>query len=148
MSRETPSWVNQPLQELDSNQWELLCDRCGRCCLIKLEDEETGELAYTDVACHLLDGTTVRCRQYADRHRVVPNCLVFNAEGAERFDWLPETCAYRRRAAGLPLPSWHPLVSGDPESVHRAGFSVQGRIVSEQEVDEEELEDHVTHDFR
>jgi len=148
MSRETPSWVNQPLQELDSNQWELLCDGCGRCCLIKLEDEETGELAYTDVACHLLDSTTGRCRQYAERHRLVPGCLVFTAAGAEQFDWLPQTCAYRRRAAGLPLPSWHPLVSGDPDSVHRAGCSVQGRIVSEREVDDEALEDHVTPDFR
>ncbi len=135
-----PFWARKRLDEMSVAEWESLCDGCGRCCLHKLEDEETGEILHTRVACRLLDPETIRCRRYAERHRFVPDCLRLTPELVARLSWLPETCAYRRIAEGRPLPDWHPLLTGDRESVHRAGVSVRGRIVDEREAGD--LEDH------
>jgi uncharacterized cysteine cluster protein YcgN (CxxCxxCC family) len=137
MSR--PFWERKKLAELTPEEWESLCDGCGRCCLKKLEDADTGEVAYTDVACKLLDRERCRCTGYAARHALVPDCLELSPHGEQAFAWLPTTCAYRKLAAGEPLESWHPLVSGDPTTVHRAGISVRGRALSERDVAEHTL---------
>jgi uncharacterized protein len=125
-----PFW-ERPLDELGPEEWEALCDGCGRCCLHKLEDEDTGELAFTRLACRLLDDTTGRCSDYAHRAERVPDCLRVTAETIGEYDWLPPTCAYRLRHLGQPLPEWHPLISGDPVTVRLAGVSVAGRVVGE-----------------
>ncbi|HEX5678075.1 MAG TPA: YcgN family cysteine cluster protein [Alcanivorax sp.] len=134
-----------PLEQLDAREWEALCDGCGRCCLVKLEDEDSGEVAFTDVACGYLDTEQCRCGVYPERHRYVPDCVEVTAEVARHFDWLPATCAYRLRARGRSLQAWHPLLSGRPESVREAGVSVAGRVVSETTVDEADLEAHIVH---
>lgn len=118
-----------------------MCDGCGLCCLHKLEDAETGEVHYTNVACRLLDLGSCRCGRYADRHRLVPDCLRLDPGNVAALAWLPPSCAYRLVAEGRDLPWWHPLVSGDPETVHRAGVSVRGRAVSERRAGD--LEDHI-----
>lgn len=120
-----------------------MCDGCGRCCLHKLEDIDTGLFYYTNVACRLLDTRSCRCRSYLERKRIVADCLILSQSGVEQFDWLPASCAYRRLYNGLPLLWWHPLVSGDPETVHTAGISVRGRTVDEQQVSHEQLEEHI-----
>lgn len=125
-----PFW-QRPLETLDDREWEALCDGCGRCCLHKLEDEDTGELAFTWLACHLLDCETGRCSDYANRMRRVPDCLKIDIDSVARYEWLPPTCAYRLRLRGEPLPEWHPLISGDPGTVRAAGVSVAGRVVRE-----------------
>jgi uncharacterized cysteine cluster protein YcgN (CxxCxxCC family) len=122
-------------------EWESLCDGCGRCCLIKFQDEETGRLAYTDIACRLLDLGSCRCRSYDQRTRLVTECLDLRSEGAETLRTLPSTCAYRLLYEGADLPTWHPLVTGDPDSVHTAGISVRGRATSEELVHPEEVDD-------
>lgn len=120
-----------PLAELTATEWEALCDGCGRCCLHKIEDADTGEIVETNVACHLLDCATARCRDYAHRKAFVPDCLRLTLKIVDKVDWLPDSCAYRRRAANQPLPQWHYLLSGDREAVVHAGVSVAGRVVSE-----------------
>lgn len=135
-------WETVPLDDLSREEWELLCDGCGKCCLNKLEDEDTGEVALTRVACRLLDGESCRCSQYPIRHQFVPECIVLTPETlVKNMYWLPQTCAYRLRAEGRPLHDWHPLVSGDTEAVHRAGVSVRGITIPEFEVDEDDWED-------
>jgi hypothetical protein len=137
-------WERLPLNEMTPAEWEALCDGCGRCCAIKLEDAETGEVHYTDVACRLFDPETCRCGNYAHRAHLVPGCVVLTPGRLPRVaGWLPRTCAYRLLHEGKPLYDWHPLVSGDPESVHRAGISLRGRVVAEYEVFEDELENHI-----
>jgi uncharacterized cysteine cluster protein YcgN (CxxCxxCC family) len=121
-------WQNKGLEEMSSAEWEALCDGCGRCCLVKLEDEDTAKIHYTDVGCTLLDGATCRCRDYPNRQNEVPDCVRLTPDVVRDLNWLPSTCAYRLLADGKDLPDWHPLVSGDPESVHRAGVSVRERI--------------------
>jgi len=138
-----PFWRAKSLREMTRAEWESLCDGCGRCCLNKLEDADTGEIAWTDVACHLLDQASCRCSSYATRTVLVPNCIELDVDAVETLSWLPPTCAYRLIAEGLDLYWWHPLVSGDPASVHAAGVSVRGRVVSEQDVAFEDWEDHV-----
>lgn len=134
-------WNSKRLEELTDAEWEALCDGCGRCCLLKLEDIDTGRVYYTDVACRLLDADRCRCTRYAERAALVKDCAVLDRSQLERqLDWMPTTCAYRLRHEGRPLPDWHPLVSGDPASVHEAGISVRGRVVPEQAVPAEELE--------
>ncbi|MGV2495373.1 YcgN family cysteine cluster protein [Pelagerythrobacter aerophilus] len=131
----------RPLAELSREEWEALCDGCGRCCLHKIEDADTGEIEDTNVSCKLLDTGTARCRDYRHRKAFVPDCLRLTLKIVGTVSWLPETCAYRRRAADEPLPEWHPLLTGDPDSVKRAGASVAGRVVSETEAGP--LEHHI-----
>lgn len=137
-----------PLAKLTPAEWEALCDGCGKCCLNKIEYEDTGELAFTRVACKLLDGHACRCSSYENRHDYVPECVVLTPKKLKEIAWwLPATCAYRLRAEGRPLYKWHYLISGDPESVHRAGVSVRGWTVSEAEVPEEDWDQHIIEDL-
>ncbi len=136
-----PRFWEKPIGQLTRAQWEALCDGCGQCCLHKLEDEDTGEVVRTNVACRLLDLKTARCGDYRHRKALVPDCLRLTPRLAREASWLPPTCAYRLRADGEPLPEWHYLVCGDREAVHRAGVSVIGRAVSETVAGP--LEDHV-----
>ena len=136
-----PFWKLKTLKEMSRKEWESLCDGCGRCCLNKLENETTGEILHTDVACRLLDPDTCRCSSYDDRKKYVPECQILSPANLHRYAWMPSTCAYRLIAEGKELRWWHPLVSGDPETVHEAKISVRGRIVSERDTDD--LENHV-----
>ena len=139
-----PFWVSKTLEEMSDREWESLCDGCGRCCLVKLEDEDSGEIHYTDVGCTLLDGESCRCRDYPNRQAVVPDCVRLTPQGARTLRWLPSTCAYRLVAEGKSLAWWHPLVSGDPDTVHLAGISVRGEVAgSEEDFTPEELLDRV-----
>ena len=134
-------WEDVPLDRLDRGQWEALCDGCGKCCIHKLEDEDTGELHPTNVACRLLNRTTGQCSDYKHRHAYVPECIRLTPAKLIEMDWLPETCAYVLRAEGKSLPEWHYLVCGDREAVHRAGASVRGWTISED--DAGDLEFHI-----
>lgn len=136
-------WQAKTLSEMTASEWESLCDGCGKCCLHKLENEDTGEVFYTNIACHYLDHQQSRCQSYVERQSLVPNCVVLTPDTVKDIDWLPDTCAYRLLANGLPLFDWHPLVSGDPDSVHKAGMSVAGRVVAENSVAEEDYEDYI-----
>jgi uncharacterized protein len=120
-----------PLETLSRAEWEALCDGCGKCCLHKVEDEDTGDIYPTNVACRLLDLETARCSDYRNRRAFVPDCLRLTPRLAGTLEWLPGTCAYRLRAEDEPLPSWHYLISGDRDAVHRARASVVGKAVSE-----------------
>ena len=136
-------WADVPMKSMTRTEWELLCDGCGKCCLNKLEYEDTGELEFTSVACRLLDDSTCRCMRYETRHQYVPECVTLTPTKLAKVAWwLPRTCAYRLLHEGKPLEPWHPLLSGDPESVHAAGISMRGQTVSETEVPEEDWEDH------
>ena len=135
-----PFW-QAPLETLDRGQWEALCDGCGKCCLHKVEDEDTGRIYPTNVACKLLDLQTSQCSDYRNRRALVPDCLRLTRGKISDFEWLPSTCAYILREAGEPLPDWHYLISGDRESVHAAGMSVKGRALSETYAGP--LEDHI-----
>ena len=136
-------WNSKTLREMTAAEWESLCDGCGRCCLHKLEDIDTGLHYYTNVACRLLDTHSCRCRSYEKRKQIITDCLELSQSGEDKFGWLPSSCAYRRLYNGLPLAWWHPLVSGDPETVHTAGISIRGRTVDEQQVSQEKLEEHI-----
>ncbi len=140
-----PFWESKSLAEMTEAEWESLCDGCGRCCLIKLEDSETGQIDDTDVACKLFDSHRCSCRDYANRQTRVPDCVKLDPETAATIAWMPRTCAYRLLAEGHPLYWWHPLVSGDPESVHEAGISVRGQVVDERRVADADLEDHIVY---
>ena len=131
-----PFWETKSLAELSDSEWESLCDGCGRCCLIKMEDEDSGEYYFTDVACRMFDAQSCRCRDYARRDEEVPDCVRLTPENAGALGWMPPSCAYRLLAEGKKLPYWHPLMSGDRESVKQAGASVEGRVFA--------LEDAVT----
>jgi len=145
MTLEPGFWQQKTLASMNTEEWEALCDGCGKCCLHKLEDEDNGEVYYTEVACRLLDARTARCTDYSRRQQRVPDCLILTPEQVPQCHWLPSTCAYRRLSEGQPLPDWHPLLTGDSHSVHAAGHSVIGRVISEQTVSEEDLEDHIVH---
>lgn len=140
MNERKPFW-EKPLSALDRGEWEALCDGCGRCCVHKLEDEETGRLHATNVACKLLDRRNGGCIDYAHRKQRVADCVVLRKDRLDELEWLPVTCAYKLRAAGQALPDWHYLISGSRETVHEAGQSTRGWTVSE--VDAGELEWHL-----
>jgi uncharacterized cysteine cluster protein YcgN (CxxCxxCC family) len=136
-------WNTKSLADMTPLEWESLCDGCGRCCLHKLEDIDTGLYFYTNVACRLLDSSSCRCTDYLRRITLVQDCLQLSPHDSGQFNWLPASCAYRRLHEGKGLEWWHPLVSGDPETVAAAGISVCGRTVSEADVTLEQLEDHI-----
>lgn len=136
-----PFWETKTLSEMSRAEWESLCDGCGKCCLHKYEYEDTGELEYTNVACRFLDLKTCSCTQYKRRHELVEDCIALTPDMVGNLSWLPASCAYRRLDEGKNLPPWHPLITGDPQSVHKAGVAVGGRIISEADVDDPE--DHV-----
>lgn len=137
-------WEDTPLTRMTRPEWEALCDGCGKCCMNKLEDEDTGEVVMTRIACRLFDDTSCRCAQYPIRHQFVPECIVLKPTTMDaNLYWMPETCAYKLLWQGKKLYDWHPLISGDPQSVHDAGISMQSRTIPEFEVDEDEWEDHV-----
>jgi uncharacterized cysteine cluster protein YcgN (CxxCxxCC family) len=140
-AKEKPFWRRKSLSAMSGEEWESLCDGCAKCCLHKLQYDDTGEIDYTNVACRLLDTETCRCRKYAIRSMMVPDCVRLTPDIVNQLKWLPSTCAYRLVAEGKDLPSWHPLKTGDPDSVHRAGVSARGRAIREQ--DAGPLEDHV-----
>lgn len=141
MTARPPFWRTKTLGQMTKTEWELLCDGCGKCCVHKLEDEVTGEFFGTNVCCRLLDTQSCRCKNYRDRKTWVPDCIKITPEVARNSAWLPATCAYRLLADGNELPDWHPLVTGDPDSTHKAGMSVRGKVLSE--TDAGELEDHI-----
>jgi uncharacterized protein len=142
-----PFWQTKRLTEMSAAEWESLCDGCGRCCLNKLEDEDTGHIVLTAVACKLLDLKTCRCSDYENRQLEVPDCIRLTPETVGKLTWLPSTCAYRLIQEGRDLPSWHPLKTGDPTSVHTAGISVGRFARSERRIKPENLANYIIDDF-
>ncbi|MEM6373833.1 MAG: YcgN family cysteine cluster protein [Pseudomonadota bacterium] len=137
-------WETKRLAQMSQPEWEALCDGCGKCCLNKLEDEDSGEVALTRIACRLLDDATCRCAHYDNRHAFVPDCIVLTPDNLEsHLYWIPQTCAYRLLHEGRPLYDWHPLISGTAETVHSAEVSMRGRTLSEYDVADEDWEDHI-----
>jgi len=136
-------WQTKSLSQMSDDEWEALCDGCARCCLNKLEDWDTGEIYWTNVACQLLDHETCRCIDYENRQSLMPDCIQLTKDKIAKISWLPPTCAYRLIDEGKDLPDWHPLVSGDPNSVVAAGVSVHGRIIAEGNMQPEDLENHI-----
>lgn len=128
-----PFWKTKPLSAMSKSEWESLCDGCGKCCLAKLEDDDTGEIHWTSVSCRLFDAGRCRCHDYENRLELVPDCVRLTPENVGTIPWLPSTCAYRLLAEGKELYWWHPLVSGDPETVHKAGISVRGRVTASED---------------
>lgn len=137
-------WKTVPMAKLSRPEWEALCDGCGKCCLNKLEDEDTGEVALTRVACRLLDNETCLCAKYPIRHQFVPECIVLTPKTIQdNMYWLPQTCAYRLVAEGRDLYPWHPLLTGDPDSPHAAGVTMRGQTLSEVEVNDDDWENNI-----
>lgn len=137
-------WERKPMTQMSNKEWEALCDGCGKCCLNKLEDEDTGEVALTRIACRLLDDASCRCAQYDIRHQFVPECIVLKPDNIEgHLYWMPDTCGYKRVFQNRPLEDWHPLISGTAETVHSAGISLRGQTIPEFDVDEEDWEEHI-----
>lgn len=149
MHDESPQafWRTKTLREMTPEEWEQLCDGCGRCCLLKLEDEDTGDIYLTRLACRMLDIGKCSCRDYPRRHELVDDCLSIDPETVDKLNWLPATCGYRRIAEGRGLAWWHPLVSGDPDTVHQAGISVRGWARQETEASAAELARYIIEDF-
>ncbi len=132
-----------PLDQLNREQWEALCDGCGRCCLKKLQDSATDQVHYTRVVCRYLEQSKCRCQAYGRRQKLVPDCLVLNMENLPQLHWIPDTCAYRLRLEGKPLPAWHPLLTGNRDAMHEQQISVTGKVVSEEYVHEDGLQEHI-----
>ena len=143
MSESGHFWEQKALAEMSHEEWESLCDGCGKCCLHKLMDEDDDTVYYTEVACKQLDITQCRCNDYPNRKTLVPDCVELSIEDIEQFSWLPKTCAYRLVKEGKPLPEWHHLITGDPKSIHKARQSIKGRAISEHVVLQEDLEWHI-----
>jgi uncharacterized cysteine cluster protein YcgN (CxxCxxCC family) len=140
-NHQQPFWKRKSLSEMSNEEWESLCDGCGKCCLLKLEDEDTGEIAFTDLACRLFDSTSCRCSDYPNRHQRVSDCILLTPEKITQLKWMPSTCAYRLLSEGKDLEWWHPLVSNDQNTVHEAGISVRNRTIPERE--DYDLEEHI-----
>lgn len=138
-----PFWEAKTLKQMSKSEWESLCDGCARCCLHKLEDEDTDEVYYTDVHCRYMDKNDCSCTVYQTRNEKVPECIWLTPEQAHSFHWLPDTCAYRLVAEGKPLYDWHPLISGDPDSVHKSGISLQGKGIPDDKIPEEEWQSRI-----
>jgi uncharacterized cysteine cluster protein YcgN (CxxCxxCC family) len=138
-----PFWKRKTFGEMTPSEWESLCDGCGRCCLLKLQDEDASEILYTAVVCRFLAMHLCRCKVYEQRSQRVPTCVALTPENVAEIKWMPKTCAYRLLAEGKELDRWHPLVSGSPESVHNAGISVRGKVISERGVDMDHLEEFI-----
>ena len=141
----TEWWHHKTLAELSRTEWEALCDGCAKCCLHKLEDEDDGEVFYTGVRCRYLNEKSCRCTDYPNRSVLVPNCISLEPGNVRDLDWLPSTCAYRLRAHSERLPDWHPLVSGNADSVHQAGISIRGRSISDEFVHPDGYDEHIVH---
>jgi len=140
---EQPFWKTTKLSEMTDAQWESLCDGCGRCCLNKLEDWDSGEIHWTNIACSLLDHHTCKCGDYKNRFDTVPDCVKLSPEKIKNISWLPPTCAYRLVEEGKDLHPWHPLISKNADAVHEAGISVRGKIVGEEGLSPEDYEFHL-----
>jgi len=143
-----PFWETKSLLQMTVREWESLCDGCGLCCLVRFEDEDTGEVVPTRVHCQLFDEHACSCKDYVNRRKTVPDCVKLTPYNIDQLSWMPLSCAYRRLHEGKPLPLWHPLVTGDPESVHRAGVSIRGQTFSEDLLaDPEDALDHIANDL-
>jgi len=140
MKPKRPFWQTKTLAEMTPVEWEALCDGCAKCCLHKIEDEDSGQVYFTFVACRLLNTNTCRCQDYTHRSELVKDCLLLTSEMVNTIQWLPKTCAYRRLAEGRGLAPWHPLVSGDPKTVQQAGISVCGKVIPESQADLSKIE--------
>ena len=138
-----PFWQTKSLDEMNKDEWESLCDGCARCCLHKLEDEDTNEVHYTSIVCRYLDQDKCQCQDYTQRNINVPNCVLLTPERVDEFAWLPDTCAYRLVAEGKDLYDWHPLVSGDRTSVHTSGISVTGKVIDERSVHPDSHQEYI-----
>lgn len=138
---QTHFWEEKKLSEMTTKEWESICDGCGKCCLNKLEDEETGEIVFTSVVCDLIDLDSCRCTRYSERTVLVPECLDLKQHDFAEYNWLPTTCAYRLLSDGEKLPTWHPLLSGTEESVKESGVSINSYAMKESDVDD--IEDHI-----
>ena len=136
-------WKTTALKSMSREQWESLCDGCGKCCLHKLEDEDSGEIAYTRVICRYFEESSCRCQVYSERKKLVPDCVVLRPDNLQSLPWMPETCAYRLLYEGKDLPEWHPLLTGDRQAIHEAGNTVTGKVISEEFVHEDGFEEHV-----
>ena len=143
MTNKQHFWEQKKLADVTPDEWESLCDGCAQCCVVKLEDADTGDVHFTDVVCHLLDQQRCRCTDYPHRSIRVPDCVLLTPDNLDRLSWMPYSCAYRRLAEGRGLAWWHPLVSGSSDSVHESAASVRGKVVSEEYVEEDDLELHV-----
>ena len=132
---EKPFWQTVKLADMTAAQWEALCDGCAKCCLVKLQDEDRGEIVFTDIVCNLLDQQSCRCTHYEERTKLVPDCVKLSKENLDKIDFMPPSCAYRLLHEGKDLPQWHPLVSGRADSVVEAGMSVKGRVIAEMAFD-------------
>jgi uncharacterized cysteine cluster protein YcgN (CxxCxxCC family) len=142
---ERPFWETKTLQEMTAPEWESLCDGCAKCCLIKLEDEETKLIQFTRVVCQYLDQKKCSCTVYETRRKLVPTCLKLRPDELDGLYWMPSTCAYRLLYEGKPLPIWHPLIAGNRKAMIDSGNTVTGKVISEEYVHDEELEDHIVH---
>jgi uncharacterized cysteine cluster protein YcgN (CxxCxxCC family) len=143
MSTEDKFWQNKTLAQMNTKEWEQLCDGCGKCCLHKLEDESSGEIAYTRVICRYFDESSCRCQVYANRQSLVPTCVILKPDNLKDLPWMPSTCAYRLVYEGKNLPDWHPLISGNRDAIEETGITVSGKVISEEYVHEDGYDEHL-----
>jgi uncharacterized protein len=143
MSTQDKFWENKSLEQMNTKEWELLCDGCGKCCLHKLEDENSGEIAYTRVICRYFEESSCRCQVYASRKTLVPTCVILQPDNLKDLPWMPSTCAYRLLYEGKNLPDWHPLISGNREAIVESGITVSGKVISEEYVHEDGYDEHL-----
>lgn len=143
MAAKQDFWKSTALKDMTQTQWEALCDGCGKCCVLKLEDIDTGAIYYTDVSCQLLCTKTARCTNYTDRKKHVPDCVILSPDNLDALPWMPESCAYRRLHEGADLPDWHPLLTGNQDAMIAANHSVAGQVTNEKHIKEEDMVDHL-----